>query len=67
MISGCAGEVQCKNVSSREMKQYSVDELLVVLRFGEPTFPALVPVGKVQNGANALSSQALLIHNILST
>ncbi len=30
--------------------QFSTDELLVVRQFGEPIFPALVPVDQVQNG-----------------
>ena len=30
--------------------QFSLDELLVVRQFGEPIFPALVPVDQVQNG-----------------
>jgi adenine-specific DNA-methyltransferase len=30
--------------------QFSLDELLVVRQFGEPIFPALIPVDQVQNG-----------------
>ena len=30
--------------------QFSLDELIVVRRFGEPIFPALIPVDQVQNG-----------------
>lgn len=30
--------------------EFPVDELLVVRQFGEPIFPALVPMGSVQNG-----------------
>ena len=33
-----------------EPVQFAVDELLVVREFGEPIFPALVPVDAVQNG-----------------
>jgi adenine-specific DNA-methyltransferase len=33
-----------------EPVQFSLDELLVVRQFGEPIFPALIPVDQVQNG-----------------
>ncbi|HMN21096.1 MAG TPA: site-specific DNA-methyltransferase [Ottowia sp.] len=36
--------------AAAEPVQFAVDELLVVREFGEPIFPALVPVDAVQNG-----------------
>ena len=36
--------------AAAEPVQFPVDELLVVREFGEPIFPALVPVDAVQNG-----------------
>lgn len=44
------GEARCRNLASGETRQIPVDELVVVKQFGEPIFPALVPVNKVQNG-----------------
>lgn len=44
------GEAHCRNIGSGETRQISVDDLVVVRQFGEPIFPALVPVDKVQNG-----------------
>ncbi len=38
------------NRAGAEPVQFSVDELLVVREFGEPIFPALVPVEAVANG-----------------
>lgn len=36
--------------SNKEYVNFSVDELLVVREFGEPIFPALVPIDAVSNG-----------------
>lgn len=44
------GEARCCNISSGETRQIPVDDLVVVRQFGEPIFPALVSVDKVQNG-----------------
>lgn len=44
------GEAHCRNIGSGETREISVDDLVVVRQFGEPIFPALVPVDKVQNG-----------------
>jgi len=44
------GEAHCRNIGSGETRRISVDDLVVVRRFGEPIFPALVPVDRVQNG-----------------
>lgn len=43
------GEAHCRNISSGEVRQVAVDDLVVVRQFGEPIFPALVPVDRVQN------------------
>lgn len=44
------GEAHCRNIGSGETREISVDDLVVVRQFGEPIFPALVPVERVQNG-----------------
>ena len=44
------GEANCRNIGSGEKRAIAVDDLVVVCQFGEPIFPALVPVDKVQNG-----------------
>lgn len=44
------GEAHCRNIGSGELRQFDVDDLVVVRQFGEPIFPALVPVDRVQNG-----------------
>ncbi len=40
----------CRNVGSGESREIPVDDLVVVRQFGEPIFPALIPVDRVQNG-----------------
>ncbi|MEA3412700.1 MAG: DNA methyltransferase [Pseudomonadota bacterium] len=44
------GEAHCRNIGSGETRKIPVDDLVVVRQFGEPIFPALAPVDKVQNG-----------------
>lgn len=44
------GEAQCRNIGSGATRQIPVDDLVVVRQFGEPIFPALAPVDRVQNG-----------------
>jgi adenine-specific DNA-methyltransferase len=44
------GKANCRNIASGEIWQHSTDDLVVVRQLGEPIFPALVPVDKVQNG-----------------
>lgn len=44
------GKAKCENINSGETQFIAADDLVVVRQFGEPIFPALVPVDKVQNG-----------------
>ena len=44
------GEARCRNIGSGKTRRIQADDLVVVRQFGEPIFPALVPVGRVQNG-----------------
>jgi adenine-specific DNA-methyltransferase len=44
------GEAHCRNITRGDTQQFPVDDLVVVRQFGEPIFPALVPVARVQNG-----------------
>lgn len=46
--------------ATTETISFSVDELLVVRQFGEPIFPALVPVDEVANGAQESSWHTLI-------
>ena len=45
------GQVDCLNLASGERKMLSPDELAVVRQFGDPIFPSLVPVDRVENGS----------------
>ena len=49
VLSVSEGQAECMNHGSGEKSQFSVEELMVVARFGEPIFPSLVPVDRVQN------------------
>jgi len=40
----------CLNPASSKRRRMPTDDLVVVRRFGEPIFPALTPVDRVQNG-----------------
>jgi len=40
----------CLHLGSGKKRQIPVDDLVVVRQFGEPIFPALIPVDKLQNG-----------------
>jgi adenine-specific DNA-methyltransferase len=44
------GKAHCRNIGSGETREIPLDDLIVVRQFGEPIFPALTPVDKVQNG-----------------
>jgi adenine-specific DNA-methyltransferase len=44
------GQALCLNPATSNQRQMPVDDLVVVRRFGEPIFPALTPVDRVQNG-----------------
>lgn len=50
VLSVSDGKAHCRNIGSEETQQIPVDDLVVVCQFGEPIFPALIPVDKVQNG-----------------
>ena len=52
VLSVRKGEAHCRNISTGETRGIPVDNLVVVLQFGEPIFPELTPLGKVQNGRN---------------
>ena len=45
-------EAHCLNRDSSEKRQIPVDKLAVVAQFGDPIFPALIPVDRVQNGSD---------------
>ena len=43
------GEAHCRNIGSGKKRRIQVDDLVMVSQFGEPIFPALVLVERVQN------------------
>ena len=47
------GIAYCRNVDSGEYEQIPIGDLAVVRQFGEPIFPTLVPVDRVQNALNS--------------
>ena len=50
VLSVSDGKAHCRNIDSGNTERIPVDDLVVVCQFGEPIFPALIPVDKVQNG-----------------
>ena len=46
VISVRDGEAVCRNIGCGDTRQIPIDDLVVVCQFGEPIFPALVPVDK---------------------
>ena len=50
VLSTRDGKAHCRNIGSGETREIPMEELVVVRQFGEPIFPALAPVDKVQNG-----------------
>ena len=52
VLSIRVGKAHCRNISTGETRWIRVDNLVVTLQFGEPIFPALAPLGKIQNGPN---------------
>ena len=50
VLSVDQGQADCLHPVRGERRQMPVDDLVVVRRFGEPIFPALMPIDRVQNG-----------------
>ncbi|MCY4139480.1 MAG: DNA methyltransferase [Rhodobacteraceae bacterium] len=50
----------CRNVGSGTTRLVPLDELVVVRQFGEPIFPALTPVDRVQNGPDVAPWHTLI-------
>jgi len=44
------GQARCRNRASKEQCDIALDELVVVREFGDPIFPSLVPIDRIQNG-----------------
>ncbi|NQT19875.1 MAG: site-specific DNA-methyltransferase [Planctomycetes bacterium] len=60
VLSTDNGQALCLNPASGEQRQMPTDDLVVVRRFGEPIFPALTPVDRVQNGPDDAPWHALI-------
>lgn len=43
----------CRDTSTGEIKKFPLDDLVVVAQFGEPIFPSLAPIDKVENAPNS--------------
>jgi adenine-specific DNA-methyltransferase len=52
VLSVVGKAARCFRRSTKEERHIPTDQLVVVLQFGEPIFPSLVPVDKVQNAPN---------------
>ena len=52
VLSVQKGVAHCLSVRCGEIRIISADDLVVVSEFGEPIFPALVPVDRVRNGSS---------------
>lgn len=52
VLSISEGQAVCMNYRSGEKSEFPIDEIMTVANFGEPIFPTLVPVDRVQNGPN---------------
>lgn len=50
VLSVLEGQAVCMHHCSREKIKFSIDEITAVANFGEPIFPTLVPMDRVQNG-----------------
>lgn len=50
VLSISEGQAVCMNYRSGEKSEFPIDEIMTVANFGEPIFPTLVPVDRVQNG-----------------
>jgi adenine-specific DNA-methyltransferase len=60
VLSISAGQAVCMNYSSRERKEFPIHEIMAVANFGEPIFPTLMPVDKVQNGPDNVPWHTLI-------
>jgi adenine-specific DNA-methyltransferase len=45
-------KVRCMKQARGETQEFGVGDLVVVRQFGEPIFPSLLPLGRVENGGN---------------
>ncbi len=43
-------EAECRNRATKVIKALALDDLVVVREFGNPIFPSLVPIDRIQNG-----------------
>lgn len=50
VVSVRNGKASCIKSSTREHREFPVNDLVVVRQFGDPIFPSLVPMARVQNG-----------------
>lgn len=49
-VATCGRAVETSDVHNEEPRKFPVAELVVVRSFGDPIYPALVPVGRVEGG-----------------
>ena len=44
---------KCFHKNSSEIKEFSINELVSVAQFGDPIFPSLIPIAKVENASDS--------------
>ena len=54
------GQAHCLNRASGVHEAFALNDLVAVLEFGDPIFPALVPMDRVQNGPAAAPWHTLI-------
>jgi len=45
-----SSRAECVTTQSEERRTFGLDDLVVVRQFGEPIFPSLMPMGKLESG-----------------
>lgn len=50
VLSVSKGQAICMNQNGGEKNRFPAEEVMVVADFGEPVFPTLVPMNRIQNG-----------------
>lgn len=50
VLSVADGKARCISRSNGEKQEIPIEDLVVVRQFGDPIFPSLIPMGRVQNG-----------------
>ena len=60
VISVRDGDARCRRISNGEVRSIQVEDLVVMRQFGDPIYPSLVPVDRVQNGPEGAAWHTLI-------